>query len=643
MAPGNPNLLIAVTDNGIYRTTNGGTDWTQELVGVGIFDIEFKPGDANICYASSGTNIYVSTNAGDTWTPVASGSYSPSKPTLSSRIELAVTNANSGYVYAIFAGDAGFRGLCRSTNSGASFTVRSSTPDIMGYTATGGNGNQSWYDLALTASPTNAELIFMGGINIWRSADGGANWGGGAVAWYYGGGTKYVHEDIHALESRSSTEVWVGCDGGIFKTINSGIDWSFTSIDLNVLQFYDLDGTAADNLLFYGGTQDNGAMKFTPGTYELVGCCDAGETIINYTNSNNVFINASNAYLYRTTSGFPPSPPSTGSDVTPFYGCACQDTVGAFIVEAFKMDPVNPNIVYAVYRDCFKSTTNGTAGSWVRYATGGTNVHNSMSIANTNTSIIFISDGLVIRKSINAGLNWNTINLPAGAAGLITQVAVDPTNANRIWITCAGFTGSVKVYEGFKNAGVDYTFTWTNRSTPGLPNVPVLCLAIQTTPYYGVYVGTDIGVYLFTSAEGWTPFMNGLPNVKVADLYLDQVNGFITAATFGMGLWQSVAYGGCTPFVNHGPTFLATPIYGHEYFEASDSIRSGRFIQGGEGTSVTYNAGHEVRLIPGFEVKAGTLVHAYIEGCTPGSKPVPQIAKADPEKSKQDAILKNKE
>ncbi len=642
MAPGNPNLLIAVTNNGIYRTTNGGADWTQELVGPTIFDVEFKPGDANTCYASSGSDIYVSTNAGDTWTPVANGSYTPSKPTLSGRIELAVTQANSGYVYAIFAGASGFRGLCRSTNSGASFTVRSSTPDVISYNVGGGGGNQWWYVLSLTASPVDAELIYAAGINIWKSSDGGANWGGSAVAWFYAGGTKYVHEDIHALESRGTNEVWVGSDGGVFKTTNSGTDWSFASFDLNVLQFYDLDGTPEDPQLFYGGTQDNGAVKYTPGTYEHVGCCDAGEQIINYTNSNNVFMNAANPYIYRSTTGFPASPPATSADVTPTIGCGCQDTLGAFIVEALKMDPINPNVVYAVYRDCFKSTTNGTLGSWVRYATGGTRVHNSMSIAYSNTDIIFISDGFAIRKSINAGLNWNTINLPAGVTGLITQVAVDPSNAHRIWITCGGFTGGVKVFEGNKNAGLDYTFTWTNRST-GLPNVPVLCVALQTTPYYGVYVGTDIGVYLFTSAEGWTPFMSGLPNVKVADLYLDQANGYITAATFGMGLWQSTAYGGCTPFVNHGPIFLATPIYGHEYFEASDSIRSGRFIQGGEGTSVTYNAGHAVRMIPGFEVKAGTVAHAYIEGCTPGSKPIPANSKSDSEKSNQEAIRKNKE
>jgi len=148
----------------------------------------------------------------------------------------------------------------------------------------------------------------------------------------------------------------------------------------------------------------------------------------------------------------------------------------------------------------------------------------------------------------------------------------------------------------------------------------VNCIAVQNTPYFGVYAGTDIGVYLYT-AEGWTPFMSGLPNVKIADFYLDAANGYLTAATYGMGLWQTPSYDGCTVFVNHGPGFLATPIYGNEYFEASDSIRSGRYIAGGAGTSVTYNAGGYVRMVPGFEVKAGTTVHAYIEGCTVGFLP----------------------
>ncbi|MCB0783551.1 MAG: hypothetical protein KDC02_04850, partial [Flavobacteriales bacterium] len=87
-----------------------------------------------------------------------------------------VSPDDPGVVY-VLAGredDSGFRGLYRSTNSGLQFNLRSNSPNLFGYQENGAdNGGQSWYDMALAADPGDAQVVYVGGINVWKSTNGG--------------------------------------------------------------------------------------------------------------------------------------------------------------------------------------------------------------------------------------------------------------------------------------------------------------------------------------------------------------------------------------------------------------------------------------------------------------------------------------
>jgi photosystem II stability/assembly factor-like uncharacterized protein len=134
MHPTNFSILIAATSSGIFRTTDGGANWTAVMMGHNVKDIAFKPGDSNYIYAC-GTNYYRSTNNGASFTQITSG-----VPSGLYRMALAVSADAPATVY-LFAGDAtGFNGLYRSTDDGANFTTRSTTPNICGYEVTGGGG-----------------------------------------------------------------------------------------------------------------------------------------------------------------------------------------------------------------------------------------------------------------------------------------------------------------------------------------------------------------------------------------------------------------------------------------------------------------------------------------------------------------------
>ena len=95
-------------------------------------------------------------------------------------------------------------------------------PNIFGWDPDGSDaGGQGWYDIACGVSTTNKDEITCGGVNSWKSLDGGATWS--LNTHWYGGGAPYVHADLHVVEYISGTtptaidnsafEIVVDCDG----------------------------------------------------------------------------------------------------------------------------------------------------------------------------------------------------------------------------------------------------------------------------------------------------------------------------------------------------------------------------------------------------------------------------------------------
>src|SRR5665213_888439 len=162
MNPDNTQMLLAATKVGISKSIDGGTNWTNSFSGTRIYDIEFNTSNSSIIYASGHNSIYKSTDSGSSFTSIFS-------VVGVDRIQLAVTPANSGYIYALCSDSAsdGFHALYLSTDGGTSFSLMSSSPNILGWTTTGNDqGGQGWYDLSIVASPTVATTIFIGGVNI---------------------------------------------------------------------------------------------------------------------------------------------------------------------------------------------------------------------------------------------------------------------------------------------------------------------------------------------------------------------------------------------------------------------------------------------------------------------------------------------
>ena len=498
--PTNTSTIIAASSNGIWRSTDAGATFTNVQSG-GFKDMEFKPGDFNTIYAA-GTEFYKSTNNGATWTKITS--ILPAATNVS-RIAIGVTPANPAYVYLIIglpAPNYGTEGFYKSTNSGTTFT-KPSTPAL---------GTQQWYDLCIAASPTNAEEVLIGGqTDFKRSTNGGTTWA------QNGGNT---HVDYHDVLYTDAVSYYMGNDGGVYQTTNSGNAWTNLSNGLEISQMYGFGQSATTPYLMLQGWQDNGTNRFNGTSWAHVLGGDGMLCFIDRTNNQNMFAEYQNGGLNRSTNGggswtgITNGINETGPWVTPWM-----------------QDPVSSTTLYAGFVNVWKSTNLGT--NWTKIsAFSNTSTVITMAVSPANNQVIWVSKANGLYRTTNGGTTWTLMTgLPAGT---ITGITCSNTNPNKAWITYSGFNNTNKV---FKTS--DQGATWTNYSS-GVPNIPVNCITYMNNSADAVYIGTDLGVFYRDSTLNiWEPFFSGLPNVVVTQLDIFYPLGKLRASTYGRGMWES--------------------------------------------------------------------------------------------------------
>lgn len=505
--PTNNQIILCATSAGLYRTINGGTSWTVEQTGdFSQGSVRFKPTDPTIVYATTGSRFYKSTNTGDTFTNITSGL---SAAASTGRMILDVTPANSAYVYVLSVNTSyALNGIYRSTDSGTTFTKTSGTTDFL-------ESTQGWYDLALAVSDTNADLIFTGCLNVWKSTNGGAavtkvnNWSSPTAA-------SYTHADIHFLQFLNG-KLFCGSDGGVYVSSNNGTDFSDLTGGLQISQFYrvSVSKSSAGNMV--GGLQDNGGYAFSNSAWKNYYGADGMDAAVSQANSSLYYgfiQNGSSMYISNNAgnsmSGSVGSPGGIdGNWITPLRG----DSQGN---------------MYSGFDALYKLVS----GAWVQQSTNsvGTGNLEIVTIDPSNDNIIYVVNGSTLYKSTNAGVTFTSVYT---ASASITSVVVHSTNSSIVYLTTSGTTGNAL---RSTNGGSAFTAIAT-----GLPAIGKNCIVHQgRNTDNPLYVGTSLGVYYTDDTmTTWQPFDTNLPNVPVRDLEINLEDSKIIAATYGRGIWQS--------------------------------------------------------------------------------------------------------
>ena len=538
--PADNDIIYAATSDGIYKTTDGGATWPLQASGENFIDLEMHPTNSSILYASTQNYsgipaIYKTTDGGSSWSATAtfaSGDY---------RIEIGVTPDDASIVYALVSKqDGGLSSIQKSTNSGSSFSqvFSGSTTNMLGWYCLGTDaGGQGGYDLCIAVDPNDANTVFVGGVNTWKSTNGGSSWSNNNM-WtsyftYNGCGSPVVHADKHDLVFFGST-LYECNDGGLYRTTNGGNSWTDLTDGMVNSQIYRLSVAQSTNDEVMTGLQDNGSKLHWSGNWYDVTGGDGMECLIDYSNVNIQYSTYPRGDINRTTnhwgssSNITPSSAGTGAWVTPFV-----------------IDPNSSSTLYAGYADVWKTTNSGT--SWTKISNiNYTDYARSLAVAPSNSNYIYVGYRNYLFRTTNGGSGWSDITgtLPV-TSSYITYVSVKDDDPNTVWVSM----GEYNSYGVFETT--DGGSTWTN-ITAGIPNIPVMCVIqnTQNTTETELYAATDLGVYCKVGTGNWFAFNNGLPNVVVTELeiYYDgtPANSRLRAATFGRGLWESELYSAST-------------------------------------------------------------------------------------------------
>ncbi len=540
MHPTNSDIIIAATSTGIYKTTNGGTSWNLKASG-NFKDIKFKPDDPTTVYAVkilTPSEFYRSTDTGDNWTKITSGI-----PTteIGSRMVIGVSAANPAVVYLvqIKSSDNTFAGLLRSTDSGTSFSVRTTTPNIFDYQCDGSQlASQATYDLCITVDPTDEDIVYVGSINNWKWNDNTSTW---TIVSHWVGSSHgvtcaaSVHADQHCYEWNNG-KLYVGNDGGIYYTGDGGSTWPEITNNLAITQIYKIGQSATDADYTLFGCQDNGSSATTDGsTFTTVRGGDGAECLIDYSNTNYCYVSTGGGKIYRSTTGL------TGSYGT-LIASKNNNGIGdesATFQSPYMLHKTNASIMFAGYENVYRTLSDVTTGTvtWEAISTGETSTCRVLEQSPANVDILYAVRSGSLKRTDNANaaagsVIWYACDLPGGITPV--DIKADPNDEDNVFAV-AGY----KVYKSTDRGAI-----WTDISG-SLPNLFINCLVLDKNANEGIYVGNQTGVwYKNADMPDWVEFGTGLPTVDIRELeiYYDDAtasNSRIKAATYGRGLWES--------------------------------------------------------------------------------------------------------
>ena len=437
-----------------------------------------------------------------------------------------------------------FGALYKSTDSGANSVKIPHTTNFFSLTTSGsGTGGQAPYHMDVAVSQTDANIVFLGGGNTWRSTDGGTNFSL-ASHWVDYTATSnnvgYTHADICIMEAVGS-KIYVGSDGGFFvaNTPSTAMSTSFytdLSTGLGIRQFYKFGISQTNPVVITGGSQDNGSSAFTASGiwYDWIGA-DGGEGFVDKNNSNLIYGSQQDGAFSRTSdvvngsvSSVGPTPDGSGNFITPM-----------------EQDPTIANTFYTGYKHVYKTSDNGANWTAISQAFSG-NI-GEFKIAQSNNLILYASYLGKLYKTTTGSGTWAELTSYTG--GYINSIAIHPSNPNKVAIATAG-VGKVYITS-------DGGTTWTAHLT-NLPNFSALAVVWDDNTKDGLYLGMDYGIYYTDNTLGysWTEFKNNLPNVKISELEINYVDNKLYAATYGRGIWRSPRFNTSTLALNEAELAL---------------------------------------------------------------------------------------
>lgn len=531
---------------GTYLSTDGGVHFARTFEHAAS-DLVQDPSSPDTVFAGFGVDggctacsspggVWRSVDFGLTFSPVLTGA-SPGAPfaVQPGQVKLSVSRTSPPVLFAsVLDGDDAHEaaGVFRSGDGGLTWEKRAAPAQACpksGY-------NQCSYDHALLVHPSNPGRLWLGTVSLYVSDDGAATWR--SLVDVYGRGSG-LHPDQHAfaIPGTEPGTLWVGNDGGLYRSTDGGATFESRNDTLGLIQFNGLAFHPASPSFLMGGTQDNGNLRTLDGVSwsDRTGS-DGGFVLVRQDDPSQVLAANYYAYLnYSTTTGgafrevtsprlmtedgepaepmafYPPAAAAPGAPGTVFVGTQRLWANPSFGANPGLWAPRSAEMALAAgVVTALDVVGDGSGPAWVGGSRG---------------DVLFSEDG-------GATFARRTDGLPAAIVTAIRSVSADGRTA---YVAFGGYLGAPSRHVFVTTDG---GLSWRNVSGE-IPDVPVTALVTAPADPLELVAATDVGVFRSTNGgASWSAFSAGLPNTTVTALAFRPGSRELVAATYGRGAFS---------------------------------------------------------------------------------------------------------
>jgi photosystem II stability/assembly factor-like uncharacterized protein len=576
--PADPDLVYVAAlghafgpneERGVFRSKDGGANWEKILYkseNAGAIDLSIDPNNPRIMFAAiwqarrephtftSGgpdSGLHGSTDGGDTWTDISGNKGLPDG--VKGRIGVAVSPAMPGRVWAIIEAEA--RGLYRSDDGGDSWERVSDDGNLM---------QRPWYYCHVYADPQDPETVYVLGLNMWKSTDGGRTF------------TRITtpHGDNHELwiDPRDPRRMIEGNDGGACVSFNGGDTWS-TIYNQPTSQFYHLTTDDQFPYRVYATQQDNSAIsvpsRSTKGAITWSDCYAVGSS-----ESGHIAVRPDDPNIIY--SGAIGSSPGGGDSLLRYdhsigqtrivsvwpefqWGLGLKDHKYRFQwTYPIVISPHDPKVLYVAGQVVFRSDDDGesweivspdlTRGDRTKMEPAGGPVTLDTTMVEHYGTIFALtesvhekglfwagSDDGLVHISRDGSKTWEDVtppDLPEWTR--VDVIEVSPHDPATAYLSATRYKFDDNRPFLFKTK--DYGKSWT-RITDGIPEDDFTRVIREDPVRRGLlYAGTETGVYVSLDDGGsWQRLQLNLPTVPISDLLVKDND--LVVATNGRSFW----------------------------------------------------------------------------------------------------------
>jgi photosystem II stability/assembly factor-like uncharacterized protein len=556
---------------GLFMTEDGGTTWTRVIVpesaSTGAIDVTINKSNPDVMLATTwdkirdeksriyGKNsfLYRSTDGGHTWTnihqpPLPQSVDVEGQPITATYVgrmgvDFSDSDPNRAYLISSTAGG-NFNGFFTSTDAGVTWSAVGPTSGDNSLPLQNISGGFAWWFGRVYVDPVNSQHVFVAGVSLAESLDGGLTWTR----------SNTVHADQHGLEwdPFNANKVFLGNDGGLYRSTANGAArgiWLKTP-RLPTTQFYAMDVSVQDGSRVNAGSQDNGSLKSWANDNTVNGDWFGfvgGDGMMNRIDPTNdrKFYGCSQNGGCR---GFAPGAPANGFGMTipgarknwvaPLEFAADPKFVFGGSESVYRMD-TEPAVLPRVWERISPDLTEGTEprapGFGTITALGTTTADRNLVYAGTDSGLMWVSRNAMAPA---AEVTWQKLESPVFPGRWVTRVTVDQDNPKVAWASFSGWRSG----DGYPHLVMtsDGGNTWVDIVGTRIPQAPINDVIRHPSKPKWLFIATDVGVFRTTNlGKTWIKVGDNLPLVPVNDVDLPAGSDTLYAATYGRSVWTT--------------------------------------------------------------------------------------------------------